>query len=315
MATPGKHLKPTSAAVGPRSRGGFTLVELLIVIAIVGLLVAILLPAIQAARESARRTSCINNLKQIGLAMLQFDDRNKRLPPAEMLKSMTGTSTNGGSAFLPLLPYLEEQVLFEQFDPAKAVTSGDNLKVIQTRIEVFCCPSMSFFTVEPSAASGHWSSYAVCTGSGSAHFAQQFSDPEYHNGAIVHPKTSKVRLMSIAKLSALDGTSRTFLAGDMDYGLSNISAMGGNPSQPEMGGTTVWGNGYPYLSMGSTIGVFNADHIYTPFHEWMTFRSDHPGGVNMLMADGSVHFIDENISPNVLDYLANRDDGKQIEGF
>lgn len=289
---------------------GFTLVELLVAIAILGLLVALLLPAVQAARESARRTSCVNNLKQIGLAMLQFDDRNKQLPSAEMLKPGTSKG-NGGSAFIPLLPYLEEQSLFEQFDPQQNVTATVNSQVVATPLNVFRCPSMVANYGDPPDG---WSSYSVCTGSGYTHFAAMTS-PNYHNGAIVDATRAKTKLVSIAKLSALDGTSRTFVAGDMDWGLSNIKAMEGNPQMRETGGSTFWGQGYPTQSQGCTIGVFNADRIYTRFHELMTFRSDHPGGVNMVMVDGSVHFINEAADPDVLNYLANRADGKQIDTF
>ncbi len=293
---------------GHTKRAAFTLVELLVVIAIIGLLVALLLPAIQAARESARRASCFNNLKQIGLAMQQFDDRHKRLPPAEMLKSSTGASSNGGSAFIPLLPFLEEVSLFEQFDPKKSVSAAENSAVTGTTLAVYCCPSMAFFQgAEPAPG---WSSYAVCTGSAYSHFVN-INDPEYHNGAIVDAYRAKVKLVSIAKLSALDGTSRTFLAGDMDYGLSNIAAMSGGGV--EKGGSTTWGSGYPFSSQGSFAGRFNSDRVITFPLEWNTFRSDHPGGVNMLMVDGSVHFIDENTSPDLLKYLAKRDDAVPIE--
>ncbi len=299
-------MNDTTAASNSR---GFTLVELLVVIAIIGLLVALLLPAVQAARESARCVSCASNLKQIGLAMLQFDDRNKQLPSAEMLKPGTNKG-NGGSAFIPLLPYLEEQALFEQFDPAQSVSTEANRRVIETPIAVFRCPSMVHYYGDPPPG---WASYAVCTGSGYSHFAAMTS-PNYHNGAIVDPTRATVKVVSIAKLSALDGTSRTFVAGDLDWGLSNIKAMEGT-SLPETGGSTFWGQGYPIQSQGCTMGVFNADRIYTRFHELVTFRSDHPGGVNMVMVDGSVHFLDETIDTDVLNNLANRADGKQLDAF
>ncbi len=284
--------------------------ELLVVIAIIGLLVALLLPAVQSARESARRASCVNNLKQIGLAMQQFDDRNKRLPSAEMVKPSAPRQANGASAFVPLLPFLEETAMYERFNPNQMVTSDTNYAIVRTKIAVFTCPSMAFIGNEPEPG---WGSYAVSTGSAYPHFVN-INDPEYHNGAIVDPLRPKIKLVSIAKLGALDGTSHTFLAGDMDYGLSNIRAMEGT-SGIEPGGQTVWWSGYPTQSQGSTAGVFNADRIYIRFHELMTFRSDHPSGVNMLMVDGSVHFIDENTDADVLKYLAKRDDGKQPASF
>src|SRR5690349_14198199 len=101
----------------PQRRGGFTLVELLVVIAIIGVLVAILLPAVQSAREAARRAQCTNNLKQIGLAFHQYDEVQKRLPPASR-----DDDDLWGSAFVRLLPFVEQTSLFEQYDPTKPIT-------------------------------------------------------------------------------------------------------------------------------------------------------------------------------------------------
>ena len=92
---------------------GFTLVELLVVIAIIGILVALLLPAIQAAREAARRSQCANNMKNIGLALVQYADVNKRLPPATPLIMATGEAT-GGTWVVKIWPYIEEQALYQR---------------------------------------------------------------------------------------------------------------------------------------------------------------------------------------------------------
>ena len=96
-----------------RLRGAFTLVELLVVIAIIGVLVALLLPAIQAAREASRRSQCSNNLKQIGLALHNFEQSHKRLPPCARYSS---DGNRRGSIFLFLLPYLEETALSSSID-------------------------------------------------------------------------------------------------------------------------------------------------------------------------------------------------------
>jgi prepilin-type processing-associated H-X9-DG protein len=207
-----------------------------------------------------------------------------------------------------ILPYLEEGSLFGQFDLGLSLGAAPNAALAQTQVDVYCCPSMApFGAASPSPG---WSSYAVCTGSAYSHFAN-LADPEYHNGAIVDAKRAKVKQTSVAKISQLDGTSHTFLAGDMDYGLSNIAALSGGGA--ELGGSTRWADGYPFSSQGSLAGVFNADRIVTFPLEWNTFRSDHPGGVNMLMVDGSVHFVDENASADLLKSLAKRDDGKAVE--
>jgi prepilin-type N-terminal cleavage/methylation domain-containing protein len=130
-------------------RRGFTIVELLVVIAIIGILVALLLPAVQAAREAARRTQCANNLKQLGLAALQFHDQNQHLPPGI---GYYPTVSNGvfGTSFFHLLPYLEESNLFDRslgsvaFPPPVGPTvvyyPGNN-NVYSDTAPVFICPS------------------------------------------------------------------------------------------------------------------------------------------------------------------------------
>src|SRR5262245_42755608 len=100
-----------------RARAGFTLVELLVVIPIIGVLVALLLPAVQAARESARRTQCANNLKQIGLAMTNYHDTSKWFPPGSVWVNDTATDArNKGSFLIRILPYIEQQTLYQCFD-------------------------------------------------------------------------------------------------------------------------------------------------------------------------------------------------------
>ena len=113
-------------------RGGFTLVELLVVIAIIGILVALLLPAIQAAREAARRISCQNNLKNLALAVLNYENQHKALPPATDAKQVSGQRTHRGegvSWIVRILPQIEEQSLADQFakinlDFSQAIGAG-----------------------------------------------------------------------------------------------------------------------------------------------------------------------------------------------
>jgi prepilin-type N-terminal cleavage/methylation domain-containing protein len=103
-----------SSIVSAMRRRGFTLVELLVVIAIIGILVALLLPAVQAAREAARRTECINNLKQIGLAVQNHEDQKKGLPPNT--SGTTGTGVDGPSFFVHILPFMEQNNIYERWD-------------------------------------------------------------------------------------------------------------------------------------------------------------------------------------------------------
>jgi prepilin-type N-terminal cleavage/methylation domain-containing protein/prepilin-type processing-associated H-X9-DG protein len=302
------------------NRAGFTLVELLVVIAIIGILVALVLPAVQAAREAARRTQCTNHLKQIGLAMHEFDEANKRLPNSETLRvdpvSNILTRT-GGSAFIPILPFLEEQSLFEQYHPSLDIGHTSNQEFAQTSIAVYKCPSMVFSKGEPAPG---WSSYAVNTGTENSHWAfccdASGPKPEFHNGTIVDGKSARVKKTSVRLIGTLDGTSKTFLAGDLDYGLIvpvPSTVCGGGPP---LGGSTAWADGYPVgKSHGTTFGVFNSDRLIIDCAEWYTFRSDHPGGVNMVMVDGSVHFVEETILTDTLKWLAKRNDAKIVQGF
>src|SRR3954447_5689559 len=131
------------AVVSERKRIAFTLVELLVVIAIIGVLVALLLPAIQAARGAARRGQCVNNLKQIGLAVVNYEQATKYLPPGACWESGV---RGGGSVFLHLLPYLEEASIYQGIDLRStnvddAMLPGTTKRVDSTVIPSLICPS------------------------------------------------------------------------------------------------------------------------------------------------------------------------------
>src|SRR3984957_12941151 len=147
-----------------RARAGFTLIELLVVIAIIGVLVSLLLPAVQAARESARRTSCRNNLRQLALAALNFESAQRVLPTGGQLNDFT-TPTNpssGATPFFPtfsqisfftaILPYAEELTIQAQYDPTHAYNDGtapQNQVAAKTIIPWFLCPSSSIDQPDP----------------------------------------------------------------------------------------------------------------------------------------------------------------------
>ena len=272
------------------SRRGFSLVELLVVIAIIATLVGILLPAVQSARESARRTQCGVNLRQVGLAAHLYDSVKRRLP--------SSSGDRGESGFVPLLPFLEEAALHARFDATKPLADAKNKEFRESRVAGFVCPSMVL--PAPAPAPG-WSSYALCTGSGYGHFVNAWH-PEYHNGAIIESIKGRT---SLKLLSAGDGATKTFLGGEFDYGLGLIPGFGN-------GGLTRWAEGYPFQSAASTAGVFNAIRLITGFRELDTFRGDHPGGVQMVFCDASVRFVPDAVSPDVLRSLANRADGQAI---
>ena len=135
-----------------KSRDAFTLVELLVVISIISILIGMLLPAVQASRESARHTSCINNLKQVGLAIQNFESQRKELPPSRNYDHYTTW------AFL-ILPFLEQQRLYEQYDFDEPWDSPNNKIVGNTAIPVYSCPTDPSSGVLPNQTS-----YMVVTG-------------------------------------------------------------------------------------------------------------------------------------------------------
>lgn len=270
---------------------GFTLVELLVVIAIIGILIALLLPAVQSARESARRTRCSNNLKQIALAVHNYNDTLKKFPYASLWR------TKFYSAFTATLPFLEGQNVFDQYDGKLSAFHPAN-GIISQEIPTFICPTMvRNREVYPERQEvGAISSYAVSVGNTDAWYGPR-------NGAFrfdTDPET--MRLSNI-----LDGTSNTFLLGELDYGLRNYYWSG---TEEPRWGVTQWGIGYPGYSIATTKGVYNSDLLVQGFDEFMTFRSDHPLGCNFAMADGSVRFVSETTDKVVLDASATTRGGE-----
>jgi len=281
-----------------RSRG-FTLVELLVAIAIIGILMALLLPAVQFAREAARRMHCQNNLKQISLAVQMYHDALRLLPPGDTSANMSGTS-----GFTAILPFMEETKLALHYDFSKGNSDPRNMEVVSTRVQTFLCPSANFARHVPIAgcdannrAPG---TYAFCSGSLDA-WGNVVPGGIANNGAIVFPAAGTTSFGSLT-----DGVSTTFLAGESNWNFQDYKFTSGPCNGQVRGGFTYWSSPYPLATMFTTLGPFNPKALNGDSKRLSNFRSSHPGGVNLANCDGSIRFWSDLVNHAVLDSTATR---------
>jgi prepilin-type N-terminal cleavage/methylation domain-containing protein/prepilin-type processing-associated H-X9-DG protein len=284
-----------------RKRSAFTLIELLVVIAIIAILIGLLLPAVQKVREAAARSQCQNNLKQIGLAMQNYHDVYKFLPPG------WATSPNGSVAPSPgwswgviILPYLEQANLYTTLNPDLATpgapkasnTTINGQTPYQLALPVYLCPSDPGTTLNPNTILQSYAlSNYVCN--------RMVLGPGGLDGS---SKQSNMKLVSI-----MDGTSNTFLVGERDT-YTNIGATWAarsSSSSASFEGRPGLGLNHPCPNepagtlppTGTGCGP-NAD-------ERLGFTSNHSGGCNFVFADGSVHFLSNSIDADPNDHYGN----------
>jgi prepilin-type N-terminal cleavage/methylation domain-containing protein len=279
-------------------RRGFTLVELLVVIAIIGVLVALLLPAVQSAREAARRMQCSNNLKQITLAVHSYHDAHKFLPPAS-----TNAALSGSSGLAAILPYLDQTATYTLYDYSKGNSEPVNLQAVSQRIKTYLCPSCFFARKVPISGCD-----ANDRAPGTYAFSTATGDPYgISDGAIVNANTPLTRMASIT-----DGTSNTFLAGEAHWGFRDYLFTSGPCTGQVRGGFSYWSSPYPLATVFTTNGPFNAQAMNGDSMRLATFRSSHPSGVNMTNVDGSVRFVMDTLDHQVLDAAATREGGESM---
>ncbi len=304
-------------------RRGFTLIELLVVIAIIAVLIALLLPAVQAAREAARRAQCVNNLKQIGLAMHNYHDRTNSLPPG-----MYGCCNGTWQIFS--LSGLEQQALYNAYNfNTGRYSDASNLTVSATRLNVLSCPSDQ--TNAPLTSTVNGITYSITSHSyavnyGTTDLNQQpllngvpflgapFTDLIHYSNADHVDSPNQGKTIGFAAIT--DGTSNTLMAGEIIIGQ-------GTGSTADLRGFTWWGDssGFEtYLPPNATLpdvmykkgGACNYPNASNPpcigpqtlpsNPSMLAARSRHPGGVNVAMCDGSVRFIKNSI--NILTWRA-----------
>lgn len=330
----------------PTSRHGFTLIELLVVIAIIAVLVALLLPAVQQAREAARRSQCLNNLRQIGIATHNFEEPMSRLPwgtrhgHADSGQS-TGIFHQFYGSFLEVVPYIEQGGISKLYDVSKQYSDTtpnnggpSNADVLKMQLPVFTCTS------DPGGGTtAGWSSYSW---SGGNNGSDSYSDPAsvyygypiegntgkntyntptpknweggYHDGPIGNSREGDIRWKHVT-----DGLSNTILAGETAWVLEGGSVKG----------ITVWGAAhYPrshvstnvFLNTKKSPSGCNPNIGSGPMRtvvglndptNWINngcfgFRSAHAGVVNFVFCDGSVRSLSENIYPVTYMALGSR---------
>jgi prepilin-type N-terminal cleavage/methylation domain-containing protein/prepilin-type processing-associated H-X9-DG protein len=308
----------------PISTAGFTLVELLVVIAIIGILVALLLPAVQAARESARRTHCMNNFKQVGVAMHNYHATFKRFPrgidmwttqePCSMPSGKTRPFI-GFSWGAYILLYLEENTLYERFNfeevSSNNYANGPNYAASATKINAYLCPSdpqgfelvgccsdntngtqesedMGKTNMAGVADSENWQ----CTLSDYPDYSSGWPDPNADGVLYQH---SKVNTAKIA-----DGTSHTLMVGEV-IGYEQGSNAG------------YWWSSWNVLDTSNGLNLplrIKPGGLFYP--EETGFASYHPGGCHFLFSDGGVTFLLESIDQKVLTALTTRAGGDVV---
>ncbi len=309
-------------------RRGFTLVELLVVIAIIGILIALLLPAVQAAREAARRTHCNNNMKQIGLALHNYHDVHKTFPPVSIwgVPNIPQSHSSGPTlGYLPepfhhtwvtlVLPFMEQTALWGTVDFALPAYGSSPQAIVGTRVENLHCPSDAGGLDDP--ADTHGMEYTNYPGTMGYHWWY----PTARGRGIWDGVFNCVKPIRIADIR--DGTSNTAMVIERySRGYEgNGNTMGTGRPRP-----FDWAPVYTPAFVGTSFGGYPTNEGgYTRFSQvdgsgaagnwawwrnhsfhgasamswgglnahWTGFSSMHPGGANHAMADGSVHFISE----------------------
>jgi prepilin-type N-terminal cleavage/methylation domain-containing protein/prepilin-type processing-associated H-X9-DG protein len=291
-----------------RARRGFTLIELLVVIAIIGVLIALLLPAVQAAREAARRAQCVNNLKQIALAAQNYHDQYGSFPIGSpiQLDPLLGYAAESNSTFVAMLGQFEQQPLFNAVNFSRSIYVMENQTVFKTGLSTLWCPSDGRITrtssIGPYLNSPNFqfkfTSYAGNTGTYFPEvllwgtFGTNPNDPAYMNRAAplngIYTYNMTRRIADVT-----DGTSNTFIYGERANGMfvaSDIDNYGwwADAVTADTLFTTLYPLN-PFKKISNTQTEYSDAYVES-------CSSFHPGGANFAMCDGSVRFVKDTIN-------------------
>jgi prepilin-type N-terminal cleavage/methylation domain-containing protein len=311
------------------TRCGFTLVELLVVIAIIGILVALLLPAVQAAREAARRSQCQNNLKQMGLALNNFTEIKKRYPMG-VSDGAIGFQNDGYGWAVWLLPYLEEQPLYDQIKPTeypgifiwtynltkKIIPGGD------APLPVFRCPTselLSHVNEMPPQwvhANGYATSdYKACNGEGDNGIFFRRAD-----GLAAIQGGTKMNYTRSRPADVTDGISKTIAFGESAY-YETVDLVGTAIIFDWPIWLGAYGTDEAVLFKTDANALINCLIVPKSIANFSRAMDDdcafswHEGGAFFAFADGSVHFLVEEIDIDDYRHLGSKNDGEIIKGF
>jgi prepilin-type N-terminal cleavage/methylation domain-containing protein/prepilin-type processing-associated H-X9-DG protein len=326
---------PSRVPLGP-ARPAFTLVELLVVIAIIGILIALLLPAVQAAREAARRGRCANNLKQLGLGLLEhhnvkghfphgnynyIDSTFRTPPPYNDMQDRRCWAQD-------LWPYVEQGPLYERFDKyMETHRSALGFPDSHTIVPTFMCVSD---TVSPKLHT-YWGGFGTRTQGFSGNYVACAGSDYFNNGA----SNTQQRWESSARLDGLmfaisnvrieditDGTTTTAMLSELiltyDGPWHDIRGRYHNPAH---GGVLFSTRVTPNTLVPDRFDWCipqpegPAPCIDTDYKMFCSVRSYHPGGVNLCMADGSVHFLADDVDSEVYEATGSRDGNEFVEGL